>query len=100
MDHVKKSDLLLVRIAFVALLGAVTAVLRPFSLPAWVAGLCGAGGGLLTIALEVRLRRAGIKQLLGGAAGTLVGGLLGLLFVVLLMRVPSEIIERRLSSKL
>jgi uncharacterized protein YacL len=84
VDHVKKSDLLLVRIAFVALLGAVTAVLRPFSLPAWVAGLCGAGGGLLTIALEVRLRRAGIKQLLGGAAGTLVGGLLGLLFVVLL----------------
>ena len=84
MDHVKKNDLLLIRIAFVALLGAATAVLRPFSLPAWIAALGGIGGGLLAVALEVRLRRAGIKRLLGGAAGTLVGGLLGLLFVVLL----------------
>lgn len=84
MDHVKRTDLLLIRIAFVVLLGAAAAALRPFSLPVWIAALGGVGGGLLAVTLEMRLHRAGIKQLIGGAAGTLIGGLLGLLFVVLL----------------
>jgi len=61
VDHVKRNDLLLVRIAFVVLLGAATAVLTPFSLPNWIAALCGVGGGLLAgCAVAAQAMRPGI----------------------------------------
>lgn len=84
MEHIKKFDVWVVRIAFIAILGAVAAAFHPLliSLPAAVAAGILVGG--LVIALEMRLRRVALQYLVGGAAGILVGAVMGILLVLLL----------------
>lgn len=81
MSHVDKSDVLALRIAFVAILGSVAAVFRPFSLLPYISAGVGVACALLVIALEARLRRVALKQLVGGVLGMLVGSVLGVLLV-------------------
>ncbi len=88
MDYVNKHDVLFLRVGFVALFAVSAAILRPFLLPLPVAAALGVAGGLIAVLLEMRLRRVALKELIGGCAGMLTGGLLGLLFVVLLRESP------------
>ena len=84
MDHVNKKDVLFLRIGFVLALTVCAAVLRPFLLSMPAAAGIGLMAGLAAVLLEVRLRRATLQSLVGGAAGMVVGIILGLLFVFLL----------------
>jgi uncharacterized protein YacL len=69
---------------FIAILGAVAAAFRPFSLSIPLAICIGVITGLVVVALEMRLRRASLQQLIAGAAGMLVGSIIGILLVILL----------------
>jgi uncharacterized protein YacL len=83
VSHVEKSDVLALRIAFLAILGSVAAVFRPFSLLPYLGACVGLACALLVIALEARLRRVALKQLVAGVLGMLVGSILGVLLVAL-----------------
>ena len=77
-------DILLIRVGFVLILSAFAAVFHPFNLPvaasaAWM--VCAAGA---VIFLELRLRKAGLKQLMAAWLGLFAGALVGLIFVFLL----------------
>jgi uncharacterized protein YacL len=84
LSLVGKSDVYIVRTAFVLLLGAVTAGFRPFDLGVLPAAGLGAVAGLLVVSLEMRLRRASLRPLIAGVLGMLVGSVLGILLVALL----------------
>lgn len=84
MSLVDKSDVYIVRCAFILLLAAVTAGFRPFGLALLPSAGIGAAGGLLVAALEMRLRRASLRPLMAGVLGMLVGSVLGILLVALL----------------
>ena len=74
-------DPILIRICFVAFIGALTAIFRPFGLSTPLAGLCGVAVGLAASLLEIRIRRANLQSIAGGALGMLIGGILSLIFV-------------------
>jgi uncharacterized protein YacL len=76
--------LVLIRVFFVALVGAFAAVLRPFGLSTPIAAVCGICAGLGVSLIEVRIRGATLHSIAGGILGMLVGGVLGLLFVCVL----------------
>lgn len=84
MDHINKFDVLAVRLVFIALLGAVAGASQPFSLSIPLAICAGVATGLVVVALEMRLRRVSLQQLIAGAAGMLVGSIIGILLVILL----------------
>jgi uncharacterized protein YacL len=69
----------LIRAFFIASVGALAAVFRPFGLPAPVAAACGICAGLGANLIEVRIRRASFHSIGGGVVGMLIGGSLGLL---------------------
>jgi uncharacterized protein YacL len=69
------ADLLLLRLAFVALLGLAGYFLRPFDLAALFAAGVGVAVGIAVVLFELRIRQVSLKRLMGAA----VGGLLGLL---------------------
>jgi uncharacterized protein YacL len=77
-------DLVLVRLLFVAALGCAAFFFRPFSLegPAaiGVGVLCAAG----IVLFEVRVRRASVRRLVGGAFGSLLG-ILGAFLISLVL---------------
>ncbi len=77
-------EVLFLRLCFLALLGALSAVSKPFGLPAWIALWVGVVAAGLAIALGVRLRRASLAALLGGSVGAVFGAVMGLLFAYLL----------------
>jgi uncharacterized protein YacL len=77
-------DILLLRFCFVALLAAIAAVFHPFAFSTTGAAIAGAAAGVVVTLIALRLRQAGLKALIGGAAGMLVGGILGLIFVSVL----------------
>ena len=66
-------DLLVIRGTFAALTIAACAYFRPFGLAPPLAGLLGLLFSLTAILLEIRLRRASLKRLLGAAAGAILG---------------------------
>jgi len=74
-------DAVLIRVFFVALSGALTAIFRPFGLSAPVAAACGICIGLGASLLEMRIRHAALQSIAGGALGMLVGGVLSLVIV-------------------
>jgi len=84
LDHIRTTDVWIVRIAFVAILGAVSAVLHPFLISSPLAIVAGLLLGCLVIALEMRLRKVALQYLVGGAVGMLVGAVLGILLVLML----------------
>jgi uncharacterized protein YacL len=77
-------DILLLRVCFIALLAAIAAFFRPFALSSPAAAGAGAATGILVTLVALRIREAGLKALIGGAAGMLVGGILGLIFTGML----------------
>ena len=78
------SDTVLLRLGFVALLGIIAGFFQPFGL----SHLTGALGGVCTAVafniLELRIRRARLTSIVGACLGSILGGLIGLLFVSLL----------------
>lgn len=84
MSLVDKSDVLIVRAAFVLLLGGLTAAFLPFGLTRLPAAGTGVVAGLIVVGIEMRLRRASLRPLIAGAAGMLIGTVLGVLLVALL----------------
>ncbi len=78
------------RLTFVSL--AITAAyhLRPFHLPNMQAALFGGVLGLLGVLLEMRLRRASLKRLIGAVIGALTGILCAYLISLVLKGMPIE----------
>jgi len=77
-------DTLLLRFCFIALLAAIAAFFRPFALSSPAAAAVGAATAIAITFIALRLRQAGLKALIGGTAGMLVGGVLGLIFISVL----------------
>ena len=77
-------DAIVLRVGFVALVGAVTATFRPFDLSSLVSAGCGICIGVGATLLEWRIRRAAVRSVAAGALGMLIGAMLGLIFVVAL----------------
>jgi len=77
-------DTILLRIGFIALLAAIASFFQPFGLSHLSAAL----GGIITAiafnVLELRVRRARLTSIVGACLGSILGGLIGLLFVSLL----------------
>ncbi|MGH9394099.1 MAG: PIN/TRAM domain-containing protein [Terriglobales bacterium] len=67
------ADLLFIRLALLATLAAAAAYLRPFELNPWLAALCGALTGEISILFEILIKRASLKRLIGAAVGSLLG---------------------------
>lgn len=82
--HRRHWHLVLVRVCFVLLIGVLAAGLRPFDVSARIAGICGAVAAVIAALIEVRISRSSLGSLLAGAAGMLIGGILGVVFVWLL----------------
>lgn len=66
-------DMFAVRIIFVAICGAAGFHFRPFSLSRTMATLAGVGFAVAVIFLELRLRRASLRRLIGAVVGSIVG---------------------------
>jgi uncharacterized protein YacL len=73
-------DIVLIRIFFIALIGGLAAVFRPFGLAILLAALCGTCAGVVANLVELRIKRASLHSIAGGVVGMLIGGVLGLLF--------------------
>jgi len=74
----------IIRGLFIALIGVLAAITHPFRLSllaAAVSGILVAAGATV---VEIRLRRADLKTLIGGSCGALVGTGIGLLFAFVL----------------
>ena len=82
-------DTLLLRFAFLTAIAAIAALLRPFGLPPLIAGLSGLAAGIALNLVELRVRRAQLTSIIGACLGSLSGGVLGLLFVLLLNPAPA-----------
>ena len=67
-----------------ALIGILAALTHPFRLSMAAAAVGGAVIGVIVTWLELRLRRANVRTLLGASAGVLIGTGLGLLFAFVL----------------
>lgn len=87
------SDTVLLRAAFVALIGVIAAFFRPFGWPTWIAAAAGIAAAAVLNLLELRVRRARLTAILGACAGAIVGGLTGVLFVSLVN--PSDFVAVR-----
>lgn len=74
----------LVRMLFVALMCGIAAAIDPFNLAPFLASCCGIGFGVAACLVELRVRRAGIRSVVGGAIGIGAGVVLGLLLVVVM----------------
>lgn len=62
----------------------MAAFFHPFALSTAAAAAAGAGTAIVITLVALRLRQAGLKALIGGTAGMLAGGLLGLIFISML----------------
>lgn len=77
-------EALIIRSLFIALIAVLAAITHPFRLSSPAAALSGiavAGGAAV---VEIRLRRADLKTLIGGSCGALLGTFIGLLFASVL----------------
>ena len=81
------SDLLVVRVIFILLLGGIAFVLQPFGLSAPVAALLGSVSAALVILVEIRLREVSLPRLIGAAAGSTLGIFAAFLIALIVGRV-------------
>ncbi len=77
-------DTLLLRFGFVALLGSIAGFFQPFGLPHAVSAVAGVCAAVAFNFLELHIRRARLTSIVGACLGSILGGLIGLLFVSLL----------------
>jgi uncharacterized protein YacL len=66
-------DMLAIRIIFVAICGVAGYHFRPFSLSHLYGTIAGAGFALAIVLVEVRLRKATLRRLIGAAIGAILG---------------------------
>src|SRR5215471_2650799 len=76
------------RAVFVLVLVGISFHLRPFHWSGISSAILGAGLGIAIVAFEMRLERASLKRLIGGAAGSILG-ILGALMISHLIGVTS-----------
>ena len=77
-------EAIIIRSLFIALIAVLAAITHPFRLSSPAAALSGiavAGGATV---VEIRMRRADLKSLIGGSCGALLGTFIGLLFAFVL----------------
>jgi len=74
-------DIVLLRFGFVALLGVIAGFSQPFGLSHAAAAIGGICTGVAFNLLELRIRRARLTSIVGACLGSILGGLIGLLFV-------------------
>jgi uncharacterized protein YacL len=77
-------DTVLLRFGFVALLGIIAGFFQPFGLSHTTGALGGICTAIAFNLLELRIRRARLTSIVGACLGSILGGLIGLLFVSLL----------------
>ncbi len=73
-----------VRMLFVALMCGIAAAIGPFGLSPLPAAFCGIGMGVAACFLEARIRRAGLRPIVGGTLGATAGAVLALLLVLVI----------------
>ncbi len=76
------------RVCFVFVFAILTLLFRPFGLSVEMSLACGICMGIVAVLLELRISRSNLNALMAGSAGMLAGGILGLLFVLLLRPGP------------
>ena len=67
------TDLLIVRVLFIALLAGAAFFLRPFDLDPTIAAIAGAAAGLAIVVFEIRIKKISLKRLIGAAFGSVLG---------------------------
>ena len=67
------TDLLLIRLLFVAIMALAAFYLRPLGLPPAVEVIAGAAAGAVVIVFEIRIKQVSLKRLIGAAIGSLLG---------------------------
>ena len=77
-------EVIVLRIAFIALLAWLAATYRPFGLSTLAAALFGGAVGLSINLVELQIRRAGLPALIAGCIGAFMGALIGVLLVSVL----------------
>lgn len=77
-------DVWILRLLFVALMAGISAGIGPFGLARIPAALCGAGIGIGAFLLEMRVRHAGLRPVVGGTLGAAAGAILALLLVLVI----------------
>lgn len=77
-------EALIIRGLFIALIGVLAAITHPFRLSLPAAAISGIAVAAGATVVEIRLRRADLKTLLGGSCGVLIGTGIGLLFAFVL----------------
>jgi uncharacterized protein YacL len=80
------ADLLLLRVLFVGILGALAFFLQPFALPVNVSVPVALAGGVIFVLLETRIRLMPLRRLVGAVAGAIVGMIGALLISTVLDR--------------
>lgn len=83
------SDIISLRIGFVALIAAIAAAYRPFGWNAYISALAGLGVAAAINLVELRIRRASLPSLLAAGLGALLGALTGVLLVSVLSSNPA-----------
>jgi len=66
-------DLVIIRLAFILVLGVACALLQPFGLGRQTAAAAGLALGIAVILFELRLRAVSLKRLIGAAIGSVLG---------------------------
>lgn len=77
-------DLWFVRLLFIASICGIAAAVCPFGLSPFPAAACGVGVGVIAALLELRIRRAPVRSVVGGALGAAAGIVLALLLVLVI----------------
>jgi len=85
------TDLLFIRILFIAILGFTAFFLRPFNLTGFAAGAVGVVFAGAVVLFEIRLKQVSLKRLIGAAFGSVLG-ILGayLISLVLTQALPNS----------
>jgi uncharacterized protein YacL len=78
------SDLLLLRVVFILVLALAAHFLKPFGIPQPFSALTGLAFGLAIVFFETRLKLVSLKQLIGAAAGSVLG-ILGAFLIAMIL---------------
>lgn len=79
-------DIFLLRVGLIASITGAAAFFRPFGSSVSASVLGGIGVGICANLIELRIRRASLRSLIGGSLGALIGALLGLVLTPVLSR--------------